>query len=205
MSNPSSSPMMQSSLVNPLAESTGASPFSTMKRDVTVSSLLDSPHLVPTLCASESHVLTQDALMCRDSSVSHLQYGLPARSNSCNNFSQPPSDLIWHIYEEPSTTTMSTAPNSNPEYQELNHWNLGLDLLIEDDPKKDEPLSLPESCYLLESRPSTSYVTTHAKMHGPLLSDSPDHGPPCWVSLCLRGTYWYLQPSSSFTVHPDLS
>ena len=209
MSNPSSSPMMQSSLVNPLADSTGASPFSTMKRDVTVSSLLNSPHLVPTLCASESHALIRDALMCKDTSLAHLQYGLPSPSPWYNSCSSMPEVPTWHIYEDPLPTTSDTVAKSILDFLGPNPLNLDVDpteVTIPEGPprKKVKRRSSPEISYLLENRPSKSSRMKTVEMPGPLSSEDPKHGTPSWRSYRLIGRSWYPLPSSSFTVHPAL-
>lgn len=185
-------------------KNSGVSPFSTMKKESTFASQLNSPHVVPTLCSSESHALIQDALMCKDSSVSHLVYGLPVpkvKSWLCSTPEVPPE---WHIYEDPLTTTSSTALSQSQDSWELNLSSSEIDPLTVDDLTKEEQRSWPGSLSLLENRPSRSLRTRNAKRPGVSRCDLPEPGTPSWRSYRLIGTEWCPLPSSSFTVHPAL-
>ena len=208
MSNPSSSPKELAPMDLPNA-STGASPFSTLKRDVTVSSLLNSPHLVPTLCASESHALIRDALMCKDTSLAHLQYGLPSPSYWCNNSSELQPVPEWRIYEDQSETTSDTVANQILAFLGPSLLNSECDPSTEILPtgppkKKVKRRSLPVSSSLLENRPPKSSRTKTTLTLGVSSSEDPKPGTPSWLSYRLIGRSWYPQPSSSFTVHPAL-
>ena len=171
-------------------KSSGVPPSFIEKKELTFDSLLNSPHYVPTLCASESHVLIRDALMCKDSSVSHLQYGLPVPESYWSRCFTPNDLPTWHIYEEQSMTMLSTAPSRNPEYPEPNLWSLVNDHLTEEDRIRERQLSWPESSSLLENRPSKYSRKKNRKTLGGSLSVRPKRGIPSWRSFRLIGTEW---------------
>ena len=165
--------------------------------------------VVPTLCSSESHVLIRDALTCKDSSVSHMRYGLPPPKPVSSGCIIQPTLLEFSIYEDPLMTMSDTVQSQSPGLLELNLLNLESDQgdLEESKvktPAEDAPPSWPESLCLLENRPSMSSRMNRRRKRGQLHSASLVHGSPCWQTWSLIGTTWYLRRSSCFTVHPEL-